>query len=799
MATTVLGDLVWQINGDTADFDKKLSNTQKAAIRFGDRLKSVGDTLTKRLTVPIGLAAGASVKFASDLQESTNAVNVVFGESAQVIQDWGKTAAENAGLSQSAFNETATIIGAQLKSTGNDIQTVADDTITLTQRAADLASVFNTEVTEATVALGAALRGETEPARRFAINISDAAVQSKALELGLVASKKEINEQIKVQARYALILEQSEQVAGDFKNTNDGAANALRVVKAQAVNLAASLGTELLPIIEDGLAFVRGLTERFAELDDGQKKLVIAVGAVAFAIGPVIGAIGTLTTAIATLNTTALFGPVGLIIGLSALAAGLIALDLVKASKRTEVLAERFADLAEETGVAAGNVERFAKAGEMVEDALARGQINATFEDTKEQVGILADNLNLSEEQIVKIGLQSDKLNDNFKGILRSVQEQVGQEAQIEELNREKLFLIKEAAVARKEVIELVEEEEKAVDILALKEKARVDGVIEARKEATKTFETELDLIQRRLDLEVISQQEALEQRIEAEQDFQDQLLAIGFDGLENAQKQLDIGDRQLLDSIERRTLLEEQYTAATEFEAEKRRKKREEELLTAETDTLAFFASASEAVNGYTISTEDQTKRIRDFWSNTASTISTRVTSSFEDVGKALVEGESGWAALGRAAIGAIAETVRALGAQLAAEAALLYAKAFFTFGATVPSAVAATAASAAAFTAAGAIEASAQKFQEGGFVQSVPGIPSRGDNVPALLNPGELILTPEDQALLLDTIRNPRSTGITVNQYNTLNTDSQQNLEKAARILTPFMEGEKTRLGNG
>ena len=62
----------------------------------------------------------------------------------------------------------STITGALLKDTGLSMEEVAEQTIMLTERAADMASVFNTDVTESMDAILQATRGETEAIRRFA-------------------------------------------------------------------------------------------------------------------------------------------------------------------------------------------------------------------------------------------------------------------------------------------------------------------------------------------------------------------------------------------------------------------------------------------------------------------------------------------------------------------------------------------------------------------------------------------------------------------------------------------------------
>lgn len=211
------------------------------------------------------IATKQLVSLASAADESANAVNVTFKEAASIIDDFGDTAADAIGLSKTEFNELSTVIGAQLKQSGLDIQEVADQTVNLTGRAADLASVFNTSVTEATTALGAALRGESEPARRFGINISDAAVQAEALASGLVKSKSEITDQIKVQARLNLIFKQSQDVAGDFQNTSDGLANQTRILQSNLKDLGAEIGQAFVPATTEAVSGVNKLVSAFKE------------------------------------------------------------------------------------------------------------------------------------------------------------------------------------------------------------------------------------------------------------------------------------------------------------------------------------------------------------------------------------------------------------------------------------------------------------------------------------------------------------------------------------------------------
>jgi len=190
---------------------------------------------------------GSTIGAASDLEESINAVEVVFEDAAPTILEFGETAATTVGLSKAAYNELATTTGALLLQFGLDHQAAAEEVNQLSVRAADMASVFNTSVPEAMEAIGSALRGETEPIRRFGVTLNDAAIRAKAVELGLAATTAQVTQQHKGIAALKLIYEQTNAVAGDFANTSDSLANQQRQLAAEWENAQAEIGQALLP------------------------------------------------------------------------------------------------------------------------------------------------------------------------------------------------------------------------------------------------------------------------------------------------------------------------------------------------------------------------------------------------------------------------------------------------------------------------------------------------------------------------------------------------------------------------
>ncbi len=82
-----------------------------------------------------------------------------------------------------------------------------------------------------------------------------------ALENGLAASKKEITDQIKIQARLGLLYKQTSKLQGDFVNTSDSLANSQRIISAEFKNMTAKIGNGFLPIVEKVMATIRPLVE----------------------------------------------------------------------------------------------------------------------------------------------------------------------------------------------------------------------------------------------------------------------------------------------------------------------------------------------------------------------------------------------------------------------------------------------------------------------------------------------------------------------------------------------------------
>lgn len=245
------------ITGDNRGLSGTLDDSSSRIANFG---KKAGVALAA-----VGAAVGAAsftigrnaVNAASDLEESINAVNVMFGDAAEGIKELGEVAATTVGLSARDFNQFAVQFGAftsQIAGAEGDVVAVTDE---LTTRIADFASVMNLDVPEAAQVFQSSLAGETEPIRRFGIDLSAAAIGLHAVETGLVDSAKEMTESDKVMARYSKLMADTAAMSGDFANTSDGLANSQRILSARIDDTMSSLGEALLPVVTSVVGVVQ--------------------------------------------------------------------------------------------------------------------------------------------------------------------------------------------------------------------------------------------------------------------------------------------------------------------------------------------------------------------------------------------------------------------------------------------------------------------------------------------------------------------------------------------------------------
>ena len=181
--------------GAAADLEKTL---QKAGKQASDGLEKSMAPGVSRIGTSIAATLGAafsvkvvadfvkgSIAAISDLNESTSKAMTVFGESFAQVDEFAQGAADSVLLSTQAALEATGTFGNLFTAMGLSQKAAAKLSPQVVQLAADLASFNNIGVEEAIEKLRSGLVGETEPLRALGVAITAAAVEAKALELGL--------------------------------------------------------------------------------------------------------------------------------------------------------------------------------------------------------------------------------------------------------------------------------------------------------------------------------------------------------------------------------------------------------------------------------------------------------------------------------------------------------------------------------------------------------------------------------------------------------------------------------------
>lgn len=269
-----IADLFANIRANLDTFDKDLKaglpkSADKAATTFGGKMKAAlsGGSFGQFVKTGFGLGAGlgifhavtdaiggvtdvlgGAIDAASNMNETQSKLDQVFTDSAETVRKWSEGSARSMGLSQQAALEAAGTFGNFLQAMGQAEPEAARMSTSLVQLASDLGSFNNEDPTEVLDALRSGLSGETEPLRRFGVDISDAAVQAELLKEGVQKTAGAFTQAQKIQGRYNLILRQTTKAQGDYARTATGLANGQRTLSAELEDAMTKLGQILLPV-----------------------------------------------------------------------------------------------------------------------------------------------------------------------------------------------------------------------------------------------------------------------------------------------------------------------------------------------------------------------------------------------------------------------------------------------------------------------------------------------------------------------------------------------------------------------
>lgn len=203
-------------------------------------------------------AKGALSSFAS-VQDASSALNATFGPTGDAMISWAKRSGDAMNMSQQETLNALQSFSGYAKSAGLQGQQIATFSENLVDRAADLASYYGGSTADAIEALGAALRGEAEPARRYQVFVDDMALKQEYFALTGEKVTGTLTAQQKVLAAQSLIMRQTSVAQGDISRTSDSMANTMKDATQQWSDFQSSMGETVAIVAGPALRAFSGL------------------------------------------------------------------------------------------------------------------------------------------------------------------------------------------------------------------------------------------------------------------------------------------------------------------------------------------------------------------------------------------------------------------------------------------------------------------------------------------------------------------------------------------------------------
>jgi hypothetical protein len=314
--------------------DDSVKTASTGMSKFSDNLKKVAGALGATFAAAkVVDFAKESIMAASNMAESLSKVNVVFGESAQSVIDFSKTAADSMGMSSQEALEAAGTYGNLFQALGVTRDKATEMSTGLVSLAADLGSFNNMSTTDSLNALRSGLSGETEPLKRFGIALNDVTLKNKAMEMGFGKITGVMDPAIKAQVTYALVLEQTKLAQGDYARTADGTANTMKTLQAKMQDAKVAVGDALMPAFQALLGVLKVAIPVLEKIGNFFKNNQAEVKAFAITVGILGTAWAAYTVYVKAaiiqqkiLNLVQKLNPIGLIV----IAVGLLVAAMVK-------------------------------------------------------------------------------------------------------------------------------------------------------------------------------------------------------------------------------------------------------------------------------------------------------------------------------------------------------------------------------------------------------------------------------------------------------------------------------------
>lgn len=289
-----------QAEKDVTDQTKKMiaqiEKSGEKLMGLGDKLSGAGNKLTVGVTAPVVAAGTAIYKYGSDLTEAKNKTESTFGYMSDAVKEWAQDSLTSFGMAKATAYDAAALYGDMATSMDLPKSKAAEMSMKLVELSADLSSFKNISLEQSQNALKGIFTGETESLKNLGIVMTETQLKAYAMSSGFEKNYADMTQAEKVQLRYQYVLDASKNAIGDYARTNGEAAGQVRLLPEALKELASSFNDNVAPAITPAITAVNNAIISFGQLDDGTKKIVVSIAAMAAAVGPLVTVTGKTIT-----------------------------------------------------------------------------------------------------------------------------------------------------------------------------------------------------------------------------------------------------------------------------------------------------------------------------------------------------------------------------------------------------------------------------------------------------------------------------------------------------------------------
>lgn len=225
-------------------FSKSTGSAKKSAFSLA---RALGKFYASYWVIVRGLSKlKDAIDISSSLTEVENVVSTTFGKYSSLIEEFSKNSIQQYGMSELTAKQVSSRFQAMGTAMGFTQEKMANMSIELTKLTGDMASFYDVSQTDVARNLQAIFSGETEPLRKYGIDLTQATLKEWAMKKGLDADISSMTQAQKAMLRYQYVMENTAAAQGDFARTADTWHNQIVVLQQSFQSLAAIVGGVLI-------------------------------------------------------------------------------------------------------------------------------------------------------------------------------------------------------------------------------------------------------------------------------------------------------------------------------------------------------------------------------------------------------------------------------------------------------------------------------------------------------------------------------------------------------------------------